>query len=124
MYYIDLELPSGNLWASEDYEFGKLFPFKEARDFTHDEYDIPSYDDWIELLNCKYYYYENEGYRIYGKNKKSIFIPAKSFDKIYWSSTLSKRKDSAKNIGFSSGHDCIFMTTNTRKHSLRLIKKK
>ena len=98
--YIDLGLPSGRLWATENAEgyythakakkkFGELLPSPEAFEELYDECQ------WIWDADP-----ENKGVTIVGPNKNTIFLPASGFrdceskdvdfvgsDGNYWSDT-------------------------------------
>lgn len=83
--FIDLGLPSGKLWATENVkdENGdeNHFTFDEAVE-TFGE-NLPSKEDWKELFdNCKYRWdRKHKGYDITGPNGNTIFLPAAGYRK-------------------------------------------
>ena len=84
MNYIDLGLPSGNLWA--DCNIGANEPLNSGTYYTIDEIgvdNIPTEDDFQELLdNCHYLFFTKNGidvYRFTGPNGNRIYLPATSF---------------------------------------------
>ena len=80
LQFIDLGLPSGKLWATENVknENGNevYFTFDEAVE-TFGK-NLPSKEDWKELFdNCSYKWNkEKKGFDITGANGNSIFLPA------------------------------------------------
>ena len=111
--YIDLGLPSGRLWATENAKgyytydkakkkFGELLPSPEAFEELYEECE------WIWDT-------ENKGVTIVGPNKNTIFFPASGFRYYasgelssvgsvghYWS-YASVSMTSVKSFGFRSG---------------------
>ena len=83
LQFIDLGLPSGKLWATENVknENGDEdhFLFDKAVDFLGKNF--PSYEDWQELFNLSTYTWDNErkGCDIVGPNGNSIFLPAAGY---------------------------------------------
>lgn len=77
--FIDLGLPSGTLWATENAAVnGKtFFNYVQACD-AFGENNIPTESNWKELLNnCSFSWDENrKGYLFTGANKNTLFIPA------------------------------------------------
>lgn len=83
MNYIDLGLPSGNLWCDCNYgtnyptESGKYFTFEEVEGFMGNKEElIPTKDDFQELLDYCKWERVIKGYKITGPNGNSIFLPA------------------------------------------------
>ena len=114
-FFVDLGLPSGKLWATENVKIGTKshFPFDEAVKLFGEQ--LPSKEDWKELFdNCKCEWgKERKGYTVTGPNGNSIFLPAAGYrygvgvsnvgsDGYYWSSSVSN-EDSAYSVYFSSG---------------------
>lgn len=146
MEYIDLGLPSGNLWAdcnvgTEDYrESGKYYSYDEALKLQTKEELLPSKQDFQELIDhCKWEWKELthcNGYHITGSNGNSIFLSASGYciDSFryrvgeygyYRSFTLNKSHDNnAYSLFF---HDCgynMHWYDYCFKNTIRLIKKK
>ena len=112
MKYIDLGLPSGNLWAEENEE--GYFAFDDATEKFGDS--LPTIDEWKELQeNCAWKWDdERKGMIVKGFNGNSIFLPASGYrydtslfdagsDGYYWSSSLREdRSDYARSVYFYS----------------------
>ena len=131
--YIDLGLPSGRLWASENAEgyytfdnakekFGELLPKPEAFEELWEECQ------WLWDI-------KNKGMIVVGPNKNTIFLPASGyrggasvyfydvgFDGYYWSYT-SHGQNGARNLFFCSD-DAYPLDSKYREHgfSVRLCK--
>lgn len=128
--YVDLGLPSGALWKTENEE--GLMTYNEAKE----EYGrrLPALKHWEELTKYCTWEWMNDGYKVTGPNGQSIFLPAGGYRNVsgqvgkvgvfgnYWSST-SKNKEEAWRLGFEP--DKISLATNSRKYgrSVRLIKR-
>lgn len=95
--YADLGLPSGTLWKKENEDSG-LINGNQAFDLYGT--NIPSKEQWEELINNCLWTWSGNGYKVTGKSGEFIFLPAKGFrdcDNLvigiglyghYWSSTL------------------------------------
>lgn len=98
--YVDLGLPSGKLWATENVNGDEdHFAFDEAvKTFGK---NLPSKEDWKELFdNCSYKWNKKKkGFDITGSNGNSIFLPAAGYRSgvsvyyvgsygYYWSSSV------------------------------------
>ena len=70
--FVDLGLPSGNLWKTEN-ESG-YFEFDEANAKFQDQ--LPCYGDWKELVDFCQWEWTGDGYKIIGENGKCITLPA------------------------------------------------
>lgn len=70
--FVDLGLPSGNLWKTEN-ELG-YFEFDEANSKFQDQ--LPCYGDWKELVDFCQWEWTGDGYKIIGENGKCITLPA------------------------------------------------
>lgn len=125
MNYIDLGLPSGNLWADENvFVNGKThFSFVEAIEEFGDE--LPSSESWQELFDyCKRKWDDKrKGYVLTGPNGNTLFLPVEGWQKWneetkelngggvydvggngrYWSSS-PYGVDSARSVNFYSGY--------------------
>lgn len=140
--FIDLGLPSGNLWCDRNIgansieSYGDYLTFDEACEYDN----LPSKKDFQELIdNCKWEFIEINGvsgYKIIGKNNNSIFLPAagchigSSFyyvgdDGRYWSFTLDDDDYNAYGLYFSiSDKDVDWSISRSIGHTVRLIKRK
>lgn len=138
MQFLDLGLPSGKLWATENASLdGKThFDFDEAVKTFGDM--LPSKDAWKELFNqCSREWNKNrKGYILTGPNGNTLFLPADGYkdflrNKIgyigsgfYWSSSPSG-VDEAQLVGFNSGYVDISQLCNSMDgFSVRLSKAK
>lgn len=140
--YIDLGLPSGTLWANmnlgaysvEDY--GAYFSYDEISLYIDDS-KVPKRWQFAELIDeCEWKWInELKGYKVIGKNGKSIFLPASGFRNCddgvyfvgscgnYWSSTPTG-SESAWGLDFDS--DAVYMDDDSRcgGRSIRFCKSK
>ena len=92
--YVDLGLPSGAQWKSEN-ESGGLYTYEQAaKQFG----GIPSLDQWIELKDQCVWTWKGGGFEVKGPNGASIYLPAAGYADwngnvqqldcgFYWSST-------------------------------------
>lgn len=146
MEYIDLGLPSGNLWANcnvgtEDcHESGDYFTYSEALNFQNKKEILPAKEDFQELIDCCKWEWKElsqcNGYLITGPNNTSIFLPASGdcyelshyyVNQIgkYWSSTLlESSKYGAYNLYFYCNYCDVYWTFYKSLLTVRLIKKK
>lgn len=146
MEYVDLGLPSGNLWAtcnvgaSKSYKYGKYYNYDEALDLQTNKELLPSKEDWEELKNnCTFTWTTRNGVSgasILGTNGNNIFLPAageysgssyfgdgKYGD--YQSSTLyTSCMDTNYNFCLNADRNTIYWDSNLNKKTIRLIKKK
>ncbi|MBR3557520.1 MAG: hypothetical protein IKN78_01420 [Bacteroidales bacterium] len=75
--YVDLGLPSGTLWKSQD-ESGGLYGLYDYFDaFRLFGNRMPSPRQWNELINCcSWTYFENNScFKVQGPNHNCIFLP-------------------------------------------------
>ena len=136
--YVDLGLPSGTQWKTVN-ELNANDP--ENGFYTYDEAieafgkNLPTIEQWRELVNeCTWTWIET-GYRIVGSNGKSITLPAAGIryasgmvknvgsQGAYWSSTLeSGYEEAAWDIIFHSGavSECSFNRNGGQ--SVRLVR--
>ena len=105
--WIDLGLPSGNLWY--DRNVSGFYTFDKAKE-TFGEY-LPSATAMAELYeNCEWEW-TGRGYKVIGPNGNSIFLPADGNDcggkgsyGYYWTRCESKTSQTgARRLYFSSG---------------------
>lgn len=108
--WVDLGLPSGNLWYDHNAKINgkKFFTHEEAQE-TFGEY-LPSATAMAELYeNCEWEW-TGEGYKVIGPNGNSIFLPADGNDSggrgsygYYWTRCVSKTSQTyARYLYFTS----------------------
>jgi len=128
--YVDLGLPSGTMWKSENEE--GLLDYKTA--WKKYKRRMPSIKQWEELKRYCEWTWTGNGYQVIGPNGASIFMPAAGYRNFsgqigkvgvfgnYWSST-TKDSEEAWRFGFES--DKFSMATHSRKYgrSVRLVYK-
>ena len=137
LQFIDLGLPSGKLWATENVkdENGNeaYFTFDDAVNTFGD--NLPSREDWGELLDNSSHNWneERKGYDITGPNGNSIFLPAAGYRDgtgvgnvgsggYYWSSS-PYNEFRAYNVSFYSGYlDLQFVNGRFFGFSVRLVR--
>ena len=109
--WVDLGLPSGNLWYDHNAKINgkKFFTHEEAQE-TFGEY-LPGATAMAELYeNCEWKW-TGKGYKATGPNGNSIFLPAEGRKGAesdsygyYWTRCVSKTiQTSARNLYFLSG---------------------
>lgn len=132
--YIDLGLPSGTRWASEN-EKG-LFTFDEAKEKFGDS--VPTIDEWRELIdNCEWLWdFRNKQMVVIGKNGKRITLPAAGLrngtglfsagsNGYYWSSSpYADYPNYAYRVLFSSDRVDLGYHYHFGWRSVRLVKRK
>ena len=118
LQFVDLGLPSGKLWATENVknENGDeaYYTFDDAVN-TFGE-NLPSREDWKELFENSTYRWNKKkiGYDVTGPNGNSIFLPAAGFrvgvgvyfvgnGGYYWSSSVYY-EDNAYGVYFGIGY--------------------
>lgn len=138
LQFIDLGLPSGKLWATQNVkdENGNetYLTFDKAVEIYRK--NLPSKEDWKELFdNCSCKWNKKEkGFDVTGPNGNSIFLPAAGFcggcvknvgtTGHYWSSSVNDEKD-AYNVHFYSSY--LDPQNNSNRYfgfSVRLCKNK
>lgn len=139
--FIDLGLPSGNLWcdrnigANSSESYGDYLLFCEACRYNN----LPSKEDFQELIdNCKWERTQvNEiyGSRVIGPNGNYIFLPAagdrdesslndQGYFGYYWSSTPYDRYYGAYSLYFDCDEEDVYHYSRYYGHTVRLIKRK
>ena len=116
--FVDLGLPSGKLWATENIkdENGDEAFFSFDDSVNAFGKNLPSKEDWKELFDNSSYSWneERKGYDVTGPNGNSIFLPAAGYrngigvrsvgsDGYYWSSSVVYEND-AYIVYFNSGN--------------------
>ena len=118
LQFINLGLPSGKLWATENVKDSNgdktFFSFDDSVNAFGK--NLPSKDDWKELFGKSSYSWneERKGYDVTGPNGNSIFLPAAGYrggDIVvsvgsyghYWSSSVCD-ESRAFGVFFSSGY--------------------
>ena len=76
--YIDLGLPSGTMWATVN-EDG-FFTYDEAVEEYKE--NLPTKEQWQELIDECEWQWEGNGYTVKGKNGNSLFLLAAGYR--YW----------------------------------------
>jgi len=110
--WVDLGLPSGNLWYDHNAKINgkKFFTHEEAQE-TFGEY-LPSATAMAELYeNCEWEW-TGKGYKVTGPNGNYIFLPAEGRKGAesdsygyYWTRCVSKTSQtSARSLYFDSGY--------------------
>ena len=126
--YVDMGLPSGTLWKTENEE--GLMDFNTAKKKFKKR--MPALSQWEELRKYCAWSWTGNGYEVIGPNGTMIFIPAAGYRNVsgqigkvgvfgnYWSSTI-KNKEEAWRVGFES--DKFSMATHSRRYgrSVRLV---
>lgn len=126
--YVDMGLPSGTLWKTENEE--GLMDFNTAKKKFKKR--MPALSQWEELRKYCAWSWTGNGYEVIGPNGTMIFIPAAGYRNVsgqigkvgvfgnYWSSTI-KNKEEAWRFGFES--DKFSMATHSRRYgrSVRLV---
>lgn len=74
--YVNLGLPSGTLWKAENEDCG-LITYDQAYNFYGNSF--PSKEQWEELKNNCLWTWQDNGYKVKGKNGESIFLPAAGY---------------------------------------------
>lgn len=129
--YIDLGLPSGTKWASENEE--DFYSYDDAVEKFGD--NLPTEEQLEELKNeCQWAWDSTKkGYTVTGPNGNSIFLPAAGFRGccgstyyvgsygFYWSSTPSG-SDEAWYLYFSSSSVDMYSDDRCYGQSVRLVK--
>lgn len=137
--YVDLGLPSGTLWKNQNevnpnHKFG-LFTFNQAIDMYGQQ--LPTREQWQELLDKCTWSWTYEGFKVVGNNKNYIIIPAEGAmddmdkepygigeDGNYWTSAPSGTRD-AWAFEFEAGGKDIGIDNNLSQEtyiSVRLVK--
>lgn len=130
--YVDLGLPSGTKWSTEN-EPGFFYNYNSA--FLDFGSSLPTKEQFKELEeNCTWEWKDN-GYRVTGPNGNSIFLPADGFRKCdgellengkngtYWSSTFNDI-DHAWCLHFSSSRIGITAPERCTGRAVRLVQNK
>lgn len=129
--YVDLGLPSGTQWR-ESNERG-YYSYEQAINRFGNK--VPEQWQWQELIsNCEWIW-KDGGYKVIGKNGKSLFLPAQgmldggsyvhSDCGLYWSSTSRwyNGYDQIYRLGFSWNEIEIGMSVDSGyQRSVRLVK--
>lgn len=130
MEYVDLGLPSGKLWATENEE--GYFTFAEAVNKFQDQ--LPTDQDFSELLFNTENYYDSErkGFVLTSiVNGKELFLPAEGYQfksevkllgthGFYWAYSKQYR---CSHFEFRKDYASVFWTSNPKvPYTVRLIK--
>lgn len=127
--YIDLGLPSGTLWCSENEE--GYYTYDEAIEKFGD--NLPTKEQWEELVNKCSWSRECNGYKVVVPNGNTIILPPKgylAFDGVvyrgdtlgnYWSSSPYDSNKAWVWYFYSNGM-CIDCDKRGFGFSVRLVK--
>lgn len=136
--FIDLGLPSGNLWATENEVAENGQPLYAAFDEAVEQFgeNLPTQDDWQELIDNVPHLWDKErnGLLFVARNGKELFLPAMGIrygstiyhvrnGGNYWSATAYDFYG-AEHLRF--GFEEVYASTSSCRHyglSVRLIKK-
>ena len=142
MKYIDLGLPSGNLWANcnvgadKPHECGIYYNYREIPNLQTSEELLPFKEDWEELINnCTWIWFPQRGvngYIVIGPNGTSIFLSAVGSSSLssptivgedcyYWSFT--NNHDYTYYLYLCQHYYCVDQNGRGGGHPIRLIKK-
>lgn len=138
--YVDLDLPSGTLWADKNVgaeneeDQGDYLNYEEALK-THALPSKEQFDELIKYCDWKWVKYkEVNGYLVIGKNGHSLFLPACGYRYCngdlnyvvsfgyYWSSTPSG-SEKAWELYFYSGRVYLYSTYRCYEQPVRLVNK-
>ena len=130
--YVDLGLPSGTLWAKENFSRG----FISSDDLSQYLNMIPSTEQWKELLyKCKWTKNGNN-YTVKGPNGNTITLPiagynscfGKVIDKgetcFYWTNKFERNGDKAYIFMYNSKDKGCQLMKKCNNVCLRLVRKK
>lgn len=132
--YVDLGLPSGTLWKSENEENNKYYTYGAAvRNFGD---KLPTKAQFYELKNNCTWTWTGEGVKIVGPNGNFIYLPALGWKYCmnhhlpapgignvgsYWSSTPDM-SDTAWSLDFSSNRLRTVSSWRCNQQAVRLVK--
>ena len=127
--WVDLDLPSGTKWKSVN-ESG-FYTYDDAID-NFGKY-VPTKEHWQELRTFCVWTWQEDGYRVTGKNGNSIFLPDAGYRHCdgdvcqvgshgyYWSSTPDD-SDRAWYLRFYSSEVCMYHNSGRcHGYSVRLV---
>lgn len=133
--YVDLGLPSGTKWKTAN----EMNPNDENGFYDSDlamslfEKNMPSKEQWMELVNECTWTWTGMGYRVTGVNNKSIVLPAAGYRELngsvfnmglcgyYWSSTPDG-SENAWYLYFYSGKVGMDDGSRCSGRSVRLVR--
>lgn len=125
--YVDLGLPSGTKWKTQNEGVNSYYTFDEAVSRFGNQ--LPSQAQWIELYNECTWYWNGDGYSVFGPNGNSIDLPAlgrnynnyeNGLNGYYWTST-SAGAEVAKCMFFDASHGYIISDYRYEALSVRLV---
>lgn len=136
--FIDLGLPSGNLWATENEVAENGQPLYATYDEAVKQYgeNLPTQDDWQELLDNVPHLWDKKrmGLLFVARNGKELFLPASGYRDLssvydvqnygyYWSATASGSYYACRLYFYSLGADAYSSRNRYYEQAVRLIKK-
>lgn len=130
--YVNLGLPSGTLWKTENEDCG-LITYDQAANFYGS--DLPTKEQWEELKDNCLWTWTGNGYKVKGKSGETIFLPAAGFricdssisntfagsNGSYWSSTPNG-SEWVWYLSFSSRGVCVASGKRCESKSIRLVR--
>ena len=135
--FVDLGLPSGNLWCKHNYgaksesDLGEYFTYREALALSLDCGMVPSSEDFIDLCDgCKTEFTSSGGtigVRFFSKtNGNSIFLPIEENGyAIYLSSTMQDKRNAnclfLGGVTYKVNPKDYFLASADRKKPLRVV---
>ena len=129
--FVDLGLPSGTLWKRQNED--NLFEYQEA--ISQYGNQIPTQQQWEELMSLCQWTITRNGYRVVGSNGQSIDLPKDGFTMcdqaerisvgslgIYTSSTLSDESGFVWSLMISGNDKFGEATSDCWRKAVRLVK--
>lgn len=128
--YVDLGLRSGTLWKAEN-EDCSLIKYDQAVNFYGS--NLPTIEQWEELKGSCLWTWTGNGYKVNGKNGKSIVLPAAGYRNCdgtlvyvgsfgdYWSSTPDG-SEGAWDLFFDFGTVDVGSNSRCYSRSVRLVR--
>lgn len=128
--YVNLGLPSGTLWKTENEDCG-LITYDQAANFYGS--DLPTKEQWEELKDNCLWTWTGNGYKVKGKSGETIFLPAAGYRigdgstyfvgscGYYWSSTPNG-SESAWQLSFGSSEVYVGSRRRCDGKSIRLVR--
>ncbi len=125
--FIDLGLPSGNLWATENEVGENGQPLYATYDEAVKQFgeNLPTRDDWQELLDNVPHLWDKErnGLLFVARNGKELFLSAQGLLGCYWSATAYDLYD-AYGLLFSSNEAFTDYFYRDYERAVRLVQER
>ncbi len=124
--FIDLGLPSGNLWATENEVAENGQPLYATFDEAVKQFgeNLPTQEDWQELIDNVPHLWDKkrQGLLFVARNGNELFLPAKTA-KSYWTSSKEHKDFAFCYVFWANGACELDCTRNIIVKAVRLIKK-